>query len=106
MNFRQTIRLNLRALALASGLALAIVGAPVFQGVALAADDCNLECGHGICTYNGLTYSGGELITLRRINGQLVTLMCNGNTGTWVPWRTATETGPVAPKPTTASNTP
>ena len=108
-------RTMVRTLAVASMVALAVVGSPA--GLALAGpnstaetrcknagyvwDDGKKACAKKECTHGGTTYTHGE----ERAEGSYPKLRtvykCDGFTGEWVKQLEIVPSGPVAPKPTT-----
>ncbi len=73
---------RIRTLALGAALALAVFGIPAGSGhVHAATSGC--EAGTCSCTHNGISYYGGETISVWT-NGKPYFLMCDGYSGTWV----------------------
>src|SRR2546430_2227916 len=94
---------QIRPVAAAAVLALAVLSAPGLQGVASARDLCTPEtCGTHTCMADGKYYRGGESVTVTLPDGRVRTYMCDGFTGNWIEWSQPSPTsGTTAPPPTT-----
>ena len=98
-----TIRQNIRALAVASALALTILSAPVLPTYAMSVPFCAPACGTKWCFIGQNAYEGGSQVRIKGKDGKVRVLVCNGFTGEWFEARTNTDSGPAAPLPTEAA---